>query len=121
MLTWQWNQKCGEIKDRYGVRNLYQGNALLIALTEYRKNDTDMYSLYTFFADKEHMKNMFGLSKKYKEQGNLYEGDWESITLYKNMFTNKKDFKDLVDGITSAFDNITLIIKNSDDIKKEEN
>lgn len=116
MLTWKWDEKCGEIKTKLGTYNMYKCNAFMMALAEWKDKESgdDMYNLYCFFADKEHMKNMLGLSKKF--QGDNLCKDWESVTLYKNMW-NKKDFKDMVEGLTTSFENLELNIKT---IKEKE-
>ena len=67
MLNWQWSNKLGYLvtkDDNNGYKiNLYGGNALMIAVWEWKENDKDMYSLYTFFADKDHAKRCLGLAK----------------------------------------------------------
>lgn len=64
-IRWNWKDKIGEVIYKDGTKHsLYQGNALLIALSEH-KNGT--YTLAWFFADENHMKNMLGLTKDYKD------------------------------------------------------
>lgn len=59
-LNWSWNNKVGEcVYDNGHTCNLYEGNALIIAIEE---TDTT-YSLGWFAADLAHMKNMLGLTK----------------------------------------------------------
>lgn len=62
-LTWDWKDKMGEVIDKNGTKaNLYQGNALIIAIYEHQDNT---YDLAWFFIDEAHMKNMLGLTKGY--------------------------------------------------------
>lgn len=62
-LNWEWKKKMGECHYANGaVANLYQGNALVIAVCEY---EDDTYQLAWFACDENHMKNMLGLTKGY--------------------------------------------------------
>ena len=116
-LHWQWSERCGEITveqkqedgtwKQYPVR-LYKGNAYLIMLWE---NDEDStYSMYSFFLDKDHAKNCFGLNKKDKESRNIFDRGyerWAKIRLNKAKY---KYTKDLVTMLAQAFDNLTIEI-----------
>ena len=123
-LHWNWNEKVGEAvisqtfngKTESFVRNLYQGNALLIFMNEWTDNDgVDKYSLYSFWADKQHMKNCLGLNPKRKEENFNYfdtpECTLTELRLNKKICTNVKD---IVDAVTKAFDNITIRIYSED-------
>lgn len=116
-LHWEWSNKCGEAvlvqpatskdeEDRTFSIGLYQGNALLIMLTEYRDNTWNMYS---FWADKEHMLSCLGLSKS-DDSTNIYEASWSKITKFrfnKNKIS-AKDLKLICESIIKAFKNITI-------------
>lgn len=68
-LNWQWNDKMGEVLYKDGSKqNLYEGNALMIALHEYEENGEKYYSLTWFADDKTHLKNMLGLSRNYSNE-----------------------------------------------------
>lgn len=72
-LHWQWEDKCGEATlvqmhegedDKVFTLSLYPGNAYLIMLHEREEDGKDVWSMFSFWADKDHMKNMLGLNKK---------------------------------------------------------
>lgn len=70
-LKWDWKDKMGEVIYENGTEaDLYQGNALAIAIVEFVD---ETYTLAWFFSDEGHMKNMLGLTKGYdncmKESG----------------------------------------------------
>ena len=69
-LNWEWTDKMGECiyNEEHQpagsfVCNLYRGNAQIIAVNEY-PNGT--YSLAWFSSDKQHLRNMLGLTKGYE-------------------------------------------------------
>lgn len=72
-LHWQWKDKCGEAivhqtnpqtgEERDLTVSLYEGNAFLIFVNQFKEEGKDMYSLFAFFADEEHAKNCLGLTK----------------------------------------------------------
>ena len=110
-LNWKWSEKVGTATIQQGDRqyelNLYQGNAFLIMMSEYKEEEgNDMYSLYTFFADVAHAKNCLGLSKGHD---NVFD---ESNKLVK-VRLNKKKYsytKELVNMLIKAFDEIQIEI-----------
>lgn len=62
-LNWNWSDKMGSITfDNGHTMNLYQGNALMIGIWEF---EDDTYTLGWYAADREHLKNMLGLTKGY--------------------------------------------------------
>ena len=67
-LNWRWDERCGEAVIQQNGKDwtvsLYQGNAFLIFLYEYQEDGQNMYQLYNFWADKQHMKNCLGLNQK---------------------------------------------------------
>ena len=115
-LNWQWEDKVGTIDifntDKVVTYTLYQGNAFLIMLYEYKEEGKDMYTMHNFFADKEHAKNCFGLTKGYE---NMFNTNYYRI---KSIRLNKKKYrytKDLVDMLIKAFDNIKIELYSEDD------
>ena len=109
-LRWDWKDKCGEAVVRqngeeYTV-NLYQGNALLIFLYEWEEDDKRMYSLWSFWADREHARALLGLSSKTKTTNSYtaYESQVIKFRLDKSM----KDFAYIISLITRAFENVTI-------------
>lgn len=116
-LNWKWDEKCGEAviqqRGKEFTLNLYKGNAYLIFISEYKDEDgQNMYSLYSFFADKDHMRNCLGLSKA-KGRGlceNIFNSGGDIL---KSIRINKAKYpytKDLVYALTQAFDNLTIEI-----------
>ena len=118
-LNWTWSEKVGtmlvqgtngkgeEIDETW---SLYNGNALLIMLHEFREGDEDMWEMRSFFVDKPHMSNMLGLSKGYS---NTFDTDYTKLlklTLYKDKC---KYMWDIVKAFTKAFDKLELEIKDS--------
>lgn len=89
-VNWNWENKVGtlEIADPCGsdktfVLNLYQGNAMLIAVHEYKNEQgRDMYTLYMFFNDEKHLKNVLGMNKKGGFSANMLKDDgWLKIRI----------------------------------------
>lgn len=68
-LIWDWDKKIGEIEvydaraNKDYILNLYEGNAMLIALYERIEGGMREYALHWYFADKEHARNCLGLNK----------------------------------------------------------
>lgn len=111
-LNWDWNKKIGTVDifnyDEVRTYQLYQGNCFLIMLWEYEKDGKDMWQMHGFFADKEHAKNCFGLSKGYDE--NIYNTEYEQIRKIRINKAKYRYTKDLVDMLIKAFDNISIEI-----------
>lgn len=62
-IQWNFKDKMGEMTmERKGKKyqiNIYKGNCLAVFLSEYQnEKGEDMYSLYSFFADEQHLKRM---------------------------------------------------------------
>ena len=78
-LNWNWNEKVGyaivESQGKTFELSLYKGNAYLIFIDEYEENGDKYYSLYSFFADKQHALNCLGLAKGYE---NIFIHDGKS-------------------------------------------
>lgn len=121
-LHWQWDEKCGEItveqKDETGnwqqfPVSLYEGNAFLIMLYENSENKT--WTMFGFFADKNHAKNCLGLNKKQDYGVNIYDRDMVRFTRLR---LNKKKYhytKDLVTMFSQAFSRITIEIYSEEE------
>lgn len=111
-LTWDWNKKVGEaVVSQNGKEytlNLYQGNALLIFLSEYEEDGKDMYSLWSFWADKEHARSCLGLSKK-TDTSNMYTA-YESQVVKFRLDKGMKDFAYIISLIARAFENVAIEI-----------
>ena len=121
-LNWRWEDKCGEativdIENREHTLNLYEGNAFLIFLREYEEGGYNMYSLWSFWADKEHMKNCLGLNKKKGYTENIYEDGSSKIIKMRLNKDKCRNIKDITTALVQAFDNINIEIykENNDD------
>ena len=117
-LRWNWDEKVGEAifsktwngRTESFVKNLYEGNAYLLFMNEWTDDDgKEKYSLYSFWADKQHMKNMLGLNPRRKEENYNYF-DTPECTLTEIRLNKKRCryTKDIVDALIKAFDNITI-------------
>lgn len=111
-LNWNWSEKCGEAVIQQGEKewtvNLYKGNAFLIFIYQYEKDGQEMYQLYSFWADKQHMKNCLGLNKKEGYGGNMFDEDDCKL---KTIRINKAKYpytKDLMQALVQAFDELTI-------------
>lgn len=116
-VTWNWADKCGkatiysEIQKKEFTLNLYQGNAYLIFINEYKENGEDMYNVYSFFVDEKHAKRMLGLEKgstnAFKDCGVVLK----SIEFNKDKCRN---LSDIVGLFIRAFDNLNIGIYSGD-------
>ena len=113
-LNWRWDEKIGSMKvdvlqddDTWKEKEitLYNGNAVLIMLHEYKEGEDDMYDVFSFFVDKPHMNNMLGLTKGYENFFNSKYLKLKSISLDKQ---NCRYMWDIVRSFTKAFDNLTI-------------
>jgi len=112
MLCWSFKDKIGEATILQGEDeqklSLYQGNAFLIFLKEFKDEEgNDKHSLWTFFADEQHAKNCLGLSKE------GYESIFDSQNMLTKISINKAKYsytKKLVDLLVRAFDEIQINI-----------
>lgn len=126
-LNWNWNEKIGEFVIKY--RNtyeeewktehidLYEGNAFLIMIHEYKENDKDMYELWSFWVDKIHAKRMLGLDKKYKDTygKNTYTGDCTKIMRVRINKAKSRNWKEIVALVSEAFDDIQIELYTKED------
>ena len=126
-LNWLWSEKCGEIvveqtreeKTREYTLSLYEGNAFLIMLYEYNENETDMYDMFSFFVDKVHAKKCLGLQKNGDgELVNIFDDGWQKFTKIRLNKAKSRNFKDLIELFSKAFDNITIEIYTEKDEEK---
>lgn len=118
-LHWQWDEKCGEAtlvrdmgddEEREFKLGLYTGNAYLIMLCEYEENGTEMWNMFSFWADKAHMKNCLGLNKKDGCTENMYATKYQKITKFRLNKGKCRYIKDIVPALVQAFDNIDIEI-----------
>lgn len=114
MLNWDWECKIGEVEilnnGEVNTYTLYQGNAFLIMLYEYKENGNDMYTMASFFVDEGHAKRMFGIDKKDK---NTYGINCFNQPHYKiqKIRIKKSEYsytKKLVNMLLEAFDELTI-------------
>lgn len=132
-LNWLWSGKVGEaeilrhFKNKNGEEktwtqtvSLYEGNAFMIFIYEYKDEDTgkDMYSLYSFFSDKNHAKILLGLSKDSEgNRSNIFnEGSHKlvKLTLDKKKFSTAKVFRDFVTLMADAFEELEISLRPLD-------
>lgn len=105
-LKWQWNECIGEleIENQQVPIKVYQGNALLIFLNEWKNEEgQNVWTMYNFFADKHHFKNC----KEDKEWN--YAKGWLKLTLWEVPSDVWQVIKDLVKR------GITIEIRSKDD------
>lgn len=113
-LNWSWSEKCGEAvfeqtfdETREFTTSLYQGNAYMIFIYEYKEDDKDMYSLWTFWADKTHAKRCLGLEKGYE---NLYNDGRDKLKKIRLNKAKCDNLAGLVGMLVKAFDDLTIEI-----------
>ena len=114
-LMWDWKEKVGTAKLANRERkefelSLYNGNALLIALFEYKQDNEDMYNMHWFFVDKPHMNRMLGLTKG---TSNCLNAEGYKITELSLDTAKCKNMWDIVKAFVKAFGDITIKFYNS--------
>ena len=122
-LNWKWDEKCGEatFTDTYAgdnrtyTVNLYEGNAYLIFINEYTEDGVDKYSLSTFWADKEHMKNCLGLNKKGGYTENIHNKEYCRLVKIKLNKKKCRHVKETIAALVQAFDNLEIEIYTEED------
>ena len=117
-LNWLWSEHCGEITFEQnwddGVHEftvqLYEGNAFLIMLNEWTGEDgKGRWTMWNFFADKEHAKKCLGLQKNWDgEKRNLHNDGMCRFTKIRINKARHSQWKDVVTMFAQAFDNITI-------------
>ena len=113
-LNWSWNRKVGEVeifnRDKVVTYPLYQGNAFLIMVYEYKENGEDMYTVHNFFVDETHAKRMFGLDKKWKDTygTNYFAQDHYKMKKIRIKKSEYSYTKKLVNMLVEAFDDLAI-------------
>lgn len=111
-VTWNWDAKVGEaiieqtfdgIPRRFTV-NLYNGNCYLIFIREWEQDDKQMYSMFGFFADKEHMNRCLGLKKNYDNMFNMDYQKLKKLRLSKDC----RHLKEIADAFMRAMDEVEI-------------
>ena len=112
-LNWKWDDVMGKCTYKNGSEStLYQGNAQIIAVNHL---PDDMYNLAWFSADKEHLRNMLGLTK-----GTVSvlddDGRFFGITSIK-LNTAYKSVPDIVKDFAKAKVNISIELYHEEEAK----
>lgn len=129
-LNWDWKDKIGELtikqkqtengKDtwnRYKI-SLYEGNALLIMLYEFKTDDgKEMWDMWSFWSDKTHAKRMLGLDKRWKDTygKNTYVKNWQTVTRIRINKAKSRNWKEIVALMSEAFDDIQIELYTKED------
>lgn len=116
-LTWQWKDKIGEavIRQTFDgetkefTKTLYEGNAFLIFLNEWEEDGSNMYSMYTFFADERHAKTCLGLDKK-QDVSNILDDGMTKLVKVRINKKKSRNYKKIITLLAQAFDNIEIEI-----------
>lgn len=125
-LNWGWDDKIGEAtveqtfngETKTFTKSLYEGNAFLIFITEWKENEEDMYSLYSFFADEAHAKNCLGLTKNHN---NIFAEGCDKLTKISINKEKSRNWKKIVTLFAQAFDNIEIKIFSEEDANDKSN
>ena len=127
-LHWLWKNKCGEAIIRRTIEDkseewtvsLYQGNAFLIFINQFKDEETgkDMYSLYTFFADEVHAKRCLGLDKDYSTD-NMFLSGWDRLVKIRIDKSKHTKYKKLLDMFIKAFDELEIELYKEEGDKDE--
>lgn len=116
-LHWDFKEKVGEAYfiadygngwEEYKV-NIYNGNALMILVYEYEEDGVQKYSLNSFFADEQHLKNCLGLAKGY--EGNIFVKPYERLTKLR-LTKNCRKYDKIFSIFAKAFDELEMEIYN---------
>lgn len=120
-LQWYWKNKCGEATFRATIDmdkkeyrdytvNLYEGNAYLIFIHEYKEDDRDMYNLKGFFSDKVHMKRCLGIDSKYKETygDNMYDKEYDKLVKIRLNKAKSRNYREIIAAFVQAFKQIEI-------------
>ena len=123
-LNWKWNEKIGEAVIRQTIdsetkeytKSLYEGNAFLIFLSEWRENNDNMYALYTFFADERHAKICLGLAADSTgDKRNIFTDGFDTLVKLRINKKKARNYKKIVTLFAQAFDNIDIEIFSKED------
>lgn len=84
-VNWLWKNKYGTIELKGNNKfplTIYRGNCLAVLLCEWEEEGKGLYNFVNFFNDKEHLQKCIGLAKDWEgKKVNLFEDEWEKITL----------------------------------------
>lgn len=118
-LRWDFNEdRIGTISYDYYERglikhNLYSGNALMIQCAEWEENGQELYTVQSFWADKEHLKNMLGLNKGYN---NIYNEGYKNLKI--TLLRKYRGTKDIVNAFIKAKFDENIQIEIVDDLNQ---
>ena len=125
-----WKNKCGEatFRRRIGTDtenftykdvtvNLYEGNAYLIFINEWKEDGAGKYVLWGFFSDKQHMKRCLGIDKKYKETygDNIYDKEYDRLIKIRLNKAKSHNYKDIIAACAQAFKEIEIEVYTEED------
>jgi hypothetical protein len=126
-LNWNWDKKIGELTWKYRLSkdeewkrtqiDLYEGNAFLIMINEYKEDGKEMYTLWSFWADETHAKRMLGLDKKWKDTygKNTYVETNGTITRIRINKAKSRNWQKIVKLMSEAFDDIQIELYTKED------
>jgi len=90
---------------------LYEGNAVLIMIKEWiDEDDKEVWTMFSFWTDLQHMKNCLGLNKKEGYTENVYVNSHSKISKIR---LNKKRLRyteKIATSLIKAFDNLVIEI-----------
>lgn len=126
-LNWNFkDDKMGYLLYEDGTKKpMYNGNAFVIINNEWDEDGEHYYSLYNFFADKEHAKRCLGLDPKYKATykkepsfaSSIWkevDGEHKEIPLDRVVLYSKAyNAKDLAQLLLKAYDDITIEMRKN--------
>lgn len=112
-VQWRWEEKCGEAlveqtidgKTEEFTLNLYTGNCHLIMLREFEEDGKQMYSMYSFWADKKHMENCLGLVKG---KDNIYDCEWQRFKKFSLDVNKCRYWKQIAPALKKAFPDVVV-------------
>ena len=104
-LNWKWNDKVGEMNiiDFTGEEravSLYEGNAYIIMLNQWKENDEEYWSMYGFWNDEKDMK----ICLEQKGTDTIIGFSFDKKKL------KKTKLRKMVSTIVDTFDEITIKI-----------
>ena len=120
-LHWEWenrigeatlmqetNGENGEIVTEEFTLGLYEGNCMLIMLSEWtNKKGENMWSMFSFWAHADHMKSCLGLVSG---ETNMYDNDFQRITKFRINPNKSHNWKKFLPAIVQAFKHIEIEI-----------
>ena len=88
-ITWLYN---GEEFEVY----IDKANCLGALIYEYQEDGRNMVQLQGFWNDVQHLKNCLGLTKDFKQDGNIYKDLFKRVTLYDTTKECDQIYKELI-------------------------